>query len=127
MHLVVLYGYQGADCDPEQLALTEQLHIAALGELAVVARGQPHLIAGDFSVEPTKIPCLSTAISAGLWVDLEAVRSVTWSQQPAVTCKCCWESDGGIRRDFMVGCLWTAVAVLSCSVSSCWSLHHFAI
>ena len=25
MHLVVLYGYQGADRDPEQLALTDQL------------------------------------------------------------------------------------------------------
>ena len=31
MHLSVLYGYQGADADPEQLALTEQLFDAALG------------------------------------------------------------------------------------------------
>ena len=31
MHLVVLYGYQGADADAEQLALTEQLFDAALG------------------------------------------------------------------------------------------------
>ena len=37
MHLVVLYGYQGADADSEQLALTEQLFDAALGELGVVA------------------------------------------------------------------------------------------
>ena len=29
MHLVVLYGYQGADSDAEQLALTEQLFDAA--------------------------------------------------------------------------------------------------
>ena len=36
MHLVVLHGYQGADTDAEQLALTEQLFDAALGEL-----GQP--------------------------------------------------------------------------------------
>ena len=41
MHLVVLYGYQGADCDAEQLALTEQLSDAALGELAAVAPRQP--------------------------------------------------------------------------------------
>ena len=41
MHLVVLYGYQGADTDAEQLALTEQLFDAALGELSVVARVQP--------------------------------------------------------------------------------------
>ena len=53
MHLVVLYGYQGADSDAEQLALTEQLFDAALGELSVVARGQPCLLVGDFNVEPT--------------------------------------------------------------------------
>ena len=47
MHLAVLCGYQGADCDSEQLALTEQLFDAALGKLAVVARGQPCLIVGD--------------------------------------------------------------------------------
>ena len=39
MHLVVLYGYQGADTDAEQLALTEQLFGAALGDLGVVAQG----------------------------------------------------------------------------------------
>ena len=27
MHLVVLYGFQGADTDAEQLALTEQLRL----------------------------------------------------------------------------------------------------
>ena len=69
MHLVVLYGFQGADADAEQLALTEQLFDAALSELSVVARGQPCLLVGDFHVEPTKIPCLAKGISAGLWVD----------------------------------------------------------
>ena len=57
-HLFVLYGYQGADSNAEQLALTEQLFDAALGEVSVVARGQPCMIVGDFNVEPTKIPCL---------------------------------------------------------------------
>ena len=41
MHLVVLYGFQGADADPEQLALTDHLFDAALGEFSVVARGSP--------------------------------------------------------------------------------------
>ena len=68
MHLVVLYGYQGADADAEQLAWTEKLFDAAVGELGVVAQG----LVGDFNVEPTKIPCLAKGISAGLWVDLEA-------------------------------------------------------
>ena len=69
MHLVVVYGFQGADSDAEQLSLTEQLFDAALSELSVVARGQPCLLVGDFNVEPTKIPCLAKGISAGLWVD----------------------------------------------------------
>ena len=56
VHLVVLHGYQGADADAEQLALTDQLFDAALGELSVVARGQPCLLVGDFNVEPTKSP-----------------------------------------------------------------------
>ena len=70
MHLVVLYKYQGADSDPEQLALTDQLFDAAFGELGAVARGQPCLLVGDVNVEPTKIPCLAKGISAGLWVTL---------------------------------------------------------
>ena len=58
--------YQGADNNAEQLALTDQLFDAALGELGVVAREQPCLIVGDFNVEATKIPCLAEGISAGL-------------------------------------------------------------
>ena len=56
---VVLYGFQGAGSDAEQLSLTEQLFDAALGELSVVSRGQPCLLVGDFNVEPTKSPCLA--------------------------------------------------------------------
>ena len=67
LNLVVLYGHQGADIDAEQLALTDQLFDAALGELAVVGRGSPCLLAGEFNVEPTKIPL------SELWVDLVAV------------------------------------------------------
>ena len=37
LHLFVLYGYQGADTDAEQLVLTDRLFDAALGELHVVA------------------------------------------------------------------------------------------
>ena len=105
MHLVVLYGYQGTDCDAEQLALTEQLLDAAMGELGAVARGEPCLKVGDFNVEPTKVPCLFQAITAGLWVDLEeAAWAVARSSQPAVTCERCWESSGGDRRDFVADC-----------------------
>ena len=67
LNLVVLYGHQGADTGAEQLALTEQLFDAALGELAVVARDSPCLLAGEHNAEPTKITL------SELWVDLDAV------------------------------------------------------
>ena len=104
MHVVVLYGYQGVDSDPEQLALTDQLFDAALGELSIVARGQPCMLVGDFNVEPTKTHCLAKGISAGLWVDLEGSWALATGRQPASTCMREWGSGGGTRRDFMVGC-----------------------
>ena len=128
MHLVVLYGFQGADSDAEQLSLTEQLFDAALGELSVVARGQPCLLIGDFNVEPTKIPCLAKGISAGLWVDLEEAWALAAGFKPAVTCKKAWDSVGGHRRDFMVGCPLTVAAVSSCKVlGDRWIAPHLAV
>ena len=50
MHLVVLYGFQGADTDAEQLSLTEQLFDAALGELSVCCSGSALLIGWGFRV-----------------------------------------------------------------------------
>ena len=54
LHLCVLYGYQGADTDAEQLALTDQLFDAALGELYVAALGQPCLLVGISTWSPPK-------------------------------------------------------------------------
>ena len=123
-----LYGYQGADADPEQLALTEQLFDAALGELSVVSRGQPCLLVGDFNVEPTKIPCLARGISAGLWVDLEVSWALATGKQPTSTCKREWGSGGGTRRDFMIGCHLTTAAVLSCTVQpDRWIAPHLVV
>ena len=128
MHLVVLYGYQGASSDPEQLALTDQLFDAALAELSVVARGQPCMLVGDLNVEPTKIPCLAKGISAGLWVDLEGSWALATGKQPSSTCMREWGSGGGTRRDFMVGSPLSAAAVLSCTVQADrWIAPHFAV
>ena len=107
LHLVVLHGYQGAYREAEKLALTDQLLDAALGELGVVAR----LIVGDYNVEPTKIPCLAKGISAGLWVHLEAAWTCASRRQPGKTCKRLWDSTGGSRRDFMIGCPRAAAAL----------------
>ena len=128
LHLFVLYGYQGADADPEQLSLTDQLFDAALGELHVVAAGQPCLLVGDFNVEPTKIPCLAKGISAGLWVDFEEAWAVTSGLQPAPTCKRSWTAVGGRRRDFILGCPLAAAAVFSCRVQEDrWIAPHLAV
>ena len=94
MHLAVLYGIQGSDGDAVQLGLTDQLFNAALGELAAVARGQLVIIVGDFNAEPTKVPCLSKGISAGLWIDLEAAWADVSGVAPAITCKRSWNSGG---------------------------------
>ena len=128
MHLVVLCGYQGADADPEQLALTDHLFDAALGELSVVARGQRCMLVGDFNVKPTKIPCLAKGISAGLWVDLEVSWALATGKQPASTCMREWGSGGGTRRDFMVGCPLAAASLLSCTVQAdSWIAPHLAV
>ena len=123
-----LYGYQGAGADPEQLAWTDHLFDAALGELSVVARGQPCMLVGDFNVEPTKIPCLSKGISAGLWVDFEASWALATGRQPASACMREWGSGGGTRCDFMIGCPLAAAAVLSCTVQADrWILPHLVV
>ena len=107
MHLVVLYGYQGADTDAEQLAITEQWFDAALGEWSVVAGGQPGLIVGDCNVEPTTIPCLTKGISAGLWVDLEeAWSSAAGFQSVPIV------NGTGILLVVVAGILWSVALLL---------------
>ena len=128
LHLCVLYGYQGAVTDSEQLALTDQLFDAALGELYVAALGQPCLLVGDFNVEPTKIPCLAKGISAGLWVDFGEAWAIASGLQPAPTCKRSWTAASGRRRDFILGCPLAAAAILSCNVQSDrWIAPHLAV
>ena len=79
-----------------------------MGELSVVARGQPCLMVGDFNVEPTKIPCLAKGISAGLWVDLEEAWALAAGLHPAPTCKRSWTAVGGHRREIS----WLVVLLL---------------
>ena len=79
-------------------------------------------------MEPTKIPCLSKGIFAGLWVDLESAWAFASGVPPAVTCKRAWGDPGGHRRDFMVGCPLVAAAVHSCSVQlDRWIVPHLAV
>ena len=52
VHLFVVYGYQGAEQDAEQLKLADQLLQAVLAEAQVVCISQPLLIAGDLNADP---------------------------------------------------------------------------
>ena len=128
MHLVVVYGYQGAEDDSEKLSLTNQLFDAALCELAVISRGQPCVLAGDFNVEPTKIPCLLKGILNGLWFDLQGAWSIASGVDAGVTCKKDWASAGGTRRDFIWDVPLATAALGCCWVdSSRWVQPHFAV
>ena len=75
VHLFVVYGYQGAEEDADQLQLTDKLLQAVLAEAQVVCIGQPMLIAGDLNADPAVIPCLSKGISSGRFVDLALAYS----------------------------------------------------
>ena len=103
MHLVVVYGYQGAEDDAEKLCLTDQLFEAALCELAVVSRGQPCVLAGDFNIVPSKIPCLLKGVMHGHWFDLREAWAVASGVDAGITCKRDWASSGGTKRDFYLG------------------------
>ena len=92
-HLFVVYGYQGAEEDAEQLELTEKLLQAVLAEALVVCIGQPLLIAGDLNADPAVIPCLA-------FVDLALAYSLRAGVKPDANCKFKREDCVGPRRDF---------------------------
>ena len=48
VHLLVIYGYQGAENDPEKLQLSEHLFAAVLAEARMCCAGQPVLLAGGY-------------------------------------------------------------------------------
>ena len=52
VHLFVVYGYQGAEEDADQLQLSDKLLLAVLVEAQVICIGQPLLIAGDVNADP---------------------------------------------------------------------------
>ena len=76
VHLFVVFGYQGAEEDADQLLLIDKLLQAVLAEAQVVCVGQPILITGDLNADPAVIPCLAKGISAGRYVDLALACSL---------------------------------------------------
>ena len=59
---------------------------------------------------------------------MEEAWALAVGSQPAVTCKRTWDSVGGHRRDFMVGCPLAVAAVSSCMVlGDRWIAPHLAV
>ena len=128
VHLVVVYGFQGASTDSEKLRLTEKLLNAVLCELAVLASGQPCLIVGDLNIEPNRIPCLLKGLMAGHWFDLQSSWAAASGVDPLPTCCKTFGSCGWFRRDFVLGCPLAVSALRWCSVlQDRWILPHYAV
>ena len=102
VHLFVVYGYQGAEEDLDQLELTDKLLQAVLAEGQVVCVGQPLLITGDLNADPAVIPCLAEGIYAGRFVDLASAYSLLAGGKQDASCKFTREDCVGSRGDFTV-------------------------
>ena len=62
-HLFVIYGYQGAESDPEKLTLTDNLLAAVLVEAKLCCAGQTVILVGDLNADPSVIPSLAKGMS----------------------------------------------------------------
>ena len=120
-HVFVVYGYQGAEEDPD----TDKLLQAVLAEAQVVCIGQPLLITGDLNADPAVIPCLAKGISAGRFVDLALAYSLGAGRKPDATCKFRREDCVVSRRDFIVRCPNAPPASTTCLVTDRWFTPHF--
>ena len=128
VHLFVIYGYQGAEGDPEKLQLSEHLFAAVLAEAGMCCDGQPVILAGDFNAEPTVIPSLARSVSDGHWVDLEQAFATGRGVPPSSTCQFQLDEDKGSRRDFLLACPIALAAATACSVfPDRWFTPHFAV
>ena len=127
-HLFVIYGYQGAESDPEKLTLTDNLLTAVLAEAKVCCAGQPVILVGDLNADPTIIPSLAKGIMNGHWIDVEQAFAIGRGVAPARTCQFQLDEDKGSRRDFTLACPIAMAATTACCVlPDRWFTPHFAI
>ena len=126
VHLFVIYGYQGAENDPEKLHFTDYLFAAVLAEAWMCCSGQPVILAGDFNADPIVIPSLAKGTSDGQWVDLERAFAFGRGVPPSSTCQFHLDEDKGSRRDFLLACPIALAAASACYVSpDRWFTPHF--
>ena len=125
VHLFVIYGYQGAESDPEKLQLSDHLFAA---EARMCCAGQPVILAGDFNADPTVIPSLAKGIMDGHWIDLEQAFATGRRVAPSCTCQFQLDEDKGSRRDFVLACpIAMAAATACCVLPDRWFIPHFAV
>ena len=128
VHLFAIYGYQGAESDPEKLQLSEHLFAAVLAEARMCCAGQPVILAGDFNADPPVIPSLAKGISDGQWIDLERAFAFGRGVHPSSTYQFQLDEDKGSRRGFLLACPIALAAATACSVlPDRWFTPHFAV
>ena len=128
-HLFVIYGYHGAESDPEKLQLSEHLFAAVLAEAKMCCAGQPVILVGDFNVDPTVIPSLAKGIMNGqLDCTLSQAFATGRGVAPSRTCQFQLDEDKGSRRDFVLACPIAMAATTACRVlPDRWFIPHFAV
>ena len=101
-HLFVVYGFQRAEVDPHELALTTKLMEGVLGEARACGTGQPDMIIADLDAEPVIILATAKAIFCGHFIDLEKAYTLRRGEQPSPTC--IFDVDGGVGtgREFFI-------------------------
>ena len=128
VHLVVVYGFQGASTDSEKLRLTEKLLDAVLCELTVVGLWSALSHCWRSKYWPDRIPCLLEGLTAGHWFDLQPSLASASGVDPLTTCCRTFGSGGGSRGDFIFGCPHAVSASRWCSVlQDRWILPHYAV
>ena len=127
VHLFVIYGYQGAESDPEKLQLSDRLFASVLTEARMCCAGQPVLV-GDFNADPIVIPFLSKGIMDGHWIDLEQAFATGRGVAPSCTCQFQLDEDKGSRREFVLACPIAMAATTACRVlPDRWFIPHFSV
>ena len=128
VNLFVVYGYQGAEEDSDELLLTDRLLGAVLAEAQVVCVGQPVLVVGDLNADPGVVPCLAKCIASGRLVDLALAYSSGDGKEPDATCRFKLEEGVGTRKDFFAACPNALAASTSCGVTDwCFAPHLFCL
>ena len=127
-HLFVIFGHQGADSDPEKLALTEHLPASVLGEAKMCCAVQPVVLVGDLNADPSVIPSLAKGLSGGAWIDVEKAFAIGKGVAPVFTCQSRLDEDKGTRWDFTLACPIAFAATTACCVlSDRWFHPHSSI